>query len=84
MRGRLTQCLVDQLIAIEFSDDTLIDPDFAIMICESTAAGLKLLSKEERVEFTVLLIELSKSYSNPDHKEFVVSLPEALGLDEET
>ena len=49
MKAKLTQCLVDQLI--EFSDDAHIDPDFAVKICESTAAELKLLSKEEFVEF---------------------------------
>ena len=81
MKARLAQCLVDQLIAIEFSDDTLIDPDFAIRICEATGAELMQLNEDELFEFQTLLNELSKSYGNPAHRKFIISLSENLGLE---
>jgi len=81
MKARLTQCLVDQLIAIEFSDDTLIDPDFAVKICEATGAELMQLNANELSELRNLLNDLAKSYSNPDHKDFIMSLFEKFGLE---
>ncbi len=81
MKARLTQCLVDQLIALEFSDDTLIDSDFAIKIFETTGAELMQLNKNELSELRKLLNDLSKSYDNPDHRDFVISLPKNFGLE---
>jgi len=81
MKVNLLKCLVDQLIAIEFSDDALIDPDFAIKISETTGAGLIQLNENELSELRKLLNDLSKSYDNSDHRDFIISLPENFGLE---
>ena len=81
MKVSLLKCLVDQLIAIEFSDDTLINTDFEVKICEATCAELIQLNENKISELRKLLIDLSKSYDNPEHRDFIISLPENIGLE---
>lgn len=74
----LVKCLIDIILFMEFSED-IIDEDSAIEVMEKIAYELSLMDEEERKEISSLIVEFADDYSSKE-KEFIQSLPDALGL----
>lgn len=81
MKVKLLKCLVDQIIALEFSDDNSVHPDFAVKMMESTAQQLSEVGAKDMKELQKLLLELSVEYPDDKHRTFVETLFENFGLD---
>jgi hypothetical protein len=75
----LTKCLVDTLIALEFSEESQLGEDTVIQIIEQIGHELQSLPNADKELLIEKLNKLSKTY--PDQlREFIVLLPENLGL----
>jgi len=77
--NNLTKCLVDTLIAIEFSDEKVINKDLAVNLLEQLSAELYQLHKSDKDVLIEIIFQLSKEY--PDkYKQFIQELPDNLGI----
>jgi hypothetical protein len=75
----LIKSLIDTLIAIEFSTETIVDEDVAVEILEQISAELQTLSALDKATLVNEISHLSQQYPKEFH-EFVKSLPENLGI----
>ena len=76
LTNTLAQCLIQQLIALEFAEDDCVNPDFAIKIMESVAIELQSLGKQDAAILSGILDSLSVQIRNQEHKEFVSTFME--------
>lgn len=75
----LIKCLVENLIAIEFSDKSLVDEDFSINLIEQISFNLQDISNHDRNTLIHEFNSLSLLYEDTI-SSFVRKLPETLGL----
>ena len=80
----MTQVLV-QIIAqlamfLEFADDATLDADAAVKQLEDLAFQLQQLPPADRGEFIRLLSEVAGEWPGERERQFLLDLPEALGI----
>jgi hypothetical protein len=80
----MTQVLV-QIIAqlamfLEFAGDATLDPDAAVKQLEDLAFQLQQLPPADRGEFIRLLSEVAGEWPGERERQFLLDLPEALGI----
>ena len=75
----LVKIIVDILVAIEFSDEDLIDEDFTVSIQEQIAYNLQNLSEKDKKILADEIRTYADSY-NGEKIIFVKDIPNALGL----
>jgi len=76
----LTKSLVDQMIALEFSNESEINEDFVMKIMEQTGANFALLDQVGVEEFRGFLVKIADSYEIDEHRNFTLSILEDFGL----
>lgn len=76
---QLVKAIADIAIALEFTDETLINPDVAIELQESIAGTLQSLDNVDREDITEAFLTISTLY-NGDTADFVRSLPDNYGI----
>ncbi len=76
----ITKVMLDQMIAIEFSNGDQVDEDIAVKILEQTAANLLALDSEEITKLDSLLMDISKEYDLEEHRDFAQSVLENFGV----
>jgi hypothetical protein len=74
------KAIVDLAIFLEFTDSALLDDDAAVKAMEQLASELQCLDEQARLELSKQIKALSTTYADAKTREFVSSLPEALGL----
>jgi len=75
----LAKCIFEILASLEFSDDEMINEDFALKLMESAAAEIIQLDYGSRERFVQLLAEISEHYDG-EMKEYLINFPEAVGI----
>jgi hypothetical protein len=82
MKSRpLYDAVIDALMFLELSDDSVVDPDAAIGIMESIAAHLRDMDAGERRELAAYARELAMRSEDPKQGEFLRDLPHSLGVE---
>ena len=76
----LVKAIVDLAIFLEFTGSQLIDEDVSIQAMEQLASELQLIDTNAKIELARLIRSLAEAYADFPTREFVESLPEALGL----
>ncbi len=81
MDNCLLKCFIDTLIFLEFSDASIIDEDISIGLLEQFSYNLSFMNDNDKKELAKNIELLALEY--PVEKEdFILSLPESLGLKE--
>jgi len=80
MNKILVENLVDILIFLEFTDEKLLNLDTSVEMQERISLLLQGLLKEEKKHLLYLLKENTKNYESEKLKNYILSLPETLGL----
>ncbi len=76
---KLVKLLIDNLILLEFTDNQLMDEDYAVQIMEGIASELQSMDDESKKRLLSRIDSMIDSY--PDtRRDFVKNLPETLGL----
>jgi len=78
--NHLVKAVVDLAIFLEFTDDGLIDQDSAINAMEQLAAEMQMISKDDQDKLTQHIISIAASYEDLKIKQFIIELPNSLGL----
>ena len=76
---KLIKCLVETAVFLEFSDETIVDPDSSIEMLEAISSELQGLSSDDIEYFNEQIREISNSYFD-EKKEFVMGLSKHLGI----
>lgn len=76
---QLVKAIADIAIALEFTDETLINPDVAIELQESIAGTLQSLDNVDREDITEAFVTISTLYDG-DIADYVRSLPDNYGI----
>ena len=76
---QLVKIIADIAIALEFTDETLINPDIAIELQESIAGTLQSLDDVDREDIADAFVTISTLY-NGDIADYVRSLPANYGI----
>mgnify|MGYP001025914437 CR=1 FL=1 len=82
MSSQLTQLvriIADIAIALEFTDETLINPDVAIEMQENIAVTLQYLDQADREEIAVAFENISILYEG-EVADYIRSLPANYGI----
>jgi hypothetical protein len=74
------KAIVDLAIFLEFTGPEDLDEDAAVRAMEQLASELQCLDDQARLELSKRIKVLSTAYADAKTREFVSSLPEALGL----
>lgn len=74
-----TKVIIDVAIFLEFTGEDLLNSDSAIGVMEQISSELRRMPKQERQIFADQCRELSDTYG--EKKDFVMSLPETLGVE---
>lgn len=77
---QLVKVIADIAIALEFTDETLLNPDVAIELQESIAANLQSFDEAEREVIAGEFIYISALY-NGKIADYVRSLPANYGIE---
>ncbi|HDT6546924.1 TPA: hypothetical protein QFT03_003940 [Kluyvera ascorbata] len=76
---QLVKVIADIAIALEFTDETLINPDVAIEMQESIAGTLQSLDDVDREDIAGTFVSISTLY-NGEIADYVRSLPVNYGI----
>jgi len=76
---QLVKIIVDIAIALEFTDETLINPDMAIEMQESIAGTLQSMDEVDREEIAGAFVSISALYKG-EIADYVRSLPDNYGI----
>ncbi|MFD1554499.1 hypothetical protein ACFSHT_02505 [Paraburkholderia silviterrae] len=74
----LVKAIVDMAVFLEFTDEDVLNPDISMAALEQLANELQCMSESEKSSVAECIRELATSYG--ERSEFVVSLPENLGI----
>lgn len=77
---QLVKVIADIAIALEFTDETLLNPDVAIELQESIAANLQSFDEAEREDIAGEFIYISALYDGKI-ADYVRSLPANYGIE---
>ena len=77
---KITKSLIETLASIELADDDLIDPDFAVKLCEQVGAILQNLDDLELKEINRTISVLIKETTDEDRVEFYEDFIENFGI----
>jgi hypothetical protein len=77
------RALIDLAASIELSSDDEIEPQTATALLDDLASTLEELTDEEHDELIDLIEELAEETRDPDRREVLLDLPDALGLVED-
>ncbi|PRY29004.1 hypothetical protein [Pseudosporangium ferrugineum] len=80
MNRILLRALVGLAVSIELSSDEEIDPRTATTLLDDLAADLDDLSESERDELLDFIEELADATRDPERREVLLDLPDALAL----
>jgi hypothetical protein len=78
MTAALARIVIDISIFLEFADDATVDPDAAVAQLELLGGRLQELPADDRTALAAAVRELATA--EPEHADFVRSLPETLGF----
>jgi hypothetical protein len=76
----LVQVIAQVAVFMEFADDATLDPDAAVKQQEDLAFQLQQLPPADRSEFIRLLSEVAGQWPNERERQFLLGLPEAIGI----
>jgi hypothetical protein len=76
----LVQVVAQLAVFLEFADDATLHPDAAVKQLEALAFQLQQLPPADRREFTRLLDEVADEWSTVREREYLHSLPAAIGI----
>lgn len=79
---KLIRCLVETAIFLEFSDESVVDPDSSIEMLEVISSELQGLNSSDIKYFKEQIKEIANTYFD-EKKEFVIGLPKYLGIENE-
>ncbi len=79
----LAETLVDLAWFVEGAEDEQMDPDDAVKALEGVAAGLNLLSDDQRSQLLKLLGTMAQAETDPARREFLEGFPSGFGLVED-
>lgn len=74
----VAKALIDVALFFDSVDDDVLDPGIAVEALEQLAANLQSASDVARSDLTDAITKLAADY--PRHRDFVLELPDALGL----
>ena len=74
------QVIAQVAVFMEFADDATLDPDAAVKQQEDLAFRLQQLPPADRSEFIRLLTEVAGQWPNERERQFLLDLPEAIGI----
>lgn len=80
MHQILVKAVVDLALFLEFSSDKIVDTDAAIEAMEQLASTLQAMNSDDQFEFVNITRELALEFGNVHEREYVIKLPNALGL----
>ena len=75
----LARVVADIAIFLEFSDESILDPDASIAQLELLASRVQALPERQRRGIAGALRSLAPS--EPAHEDFLRNLPDTLGID---
>ena len=78
----LMRVVIELVAWFEFVPDGVLDPDVAVKEMETVVFLLQQLSPEERHEFVAFIEREADATTMDDHRAFLRSLPEAIGLED--
>ena len=78
---KLVKCLVEQISAVEFADEELIDSDFAVALMESVSAELGDLDAESLGEVQQSLTKLASDTEIGEKRDFVSGFLDNIGVE---
>ena len=76
----LIKAIADIAIFLEFSSDSVLNPDASMGALEQLSAELQLLDRTDCEVVIHQFRRISKNYEDEQMAQFVESLPETLGL----
>ena len=76
------RCLVETAIFLEFSDESVVDPDSSVEMLEAISSELQGLNSNDIKYFKAQIKEIANNYFD-EKKEFVIGLPKYLGIGDE-
>jgi hypothetical protein len=80
MNRVLVQVIAELAMFLEFADDATLDPDTAVKQLEDLAFQLQQLPAADRIEFIRLLNEVAGEWPGERERQFLLDLPEAVGI----
>ena len=78
---KLVKCIVEQISAVEFADEELIDSDFAVALMESVSAELGDLDAESLGEVQQSLTKLASDTEIGEKRDFVSGFLDNIGVE---
>lgn len=76
---QLVKAIADIAIALEFTDENLINPDVAIVMQEGIAGTLQSMDEVDREDIADAFVSISAFY-NGEIADYVRSLPDSYGI----
>lgn len=76
----LLESTADLLAFLELSDDSVVDPDAAVVQMEAVAGRLQSLTTSDRRVLTDAIHALAIRQEREDRRSFVQDLPNSLGI----
>jgi len=83
MNTSIARAVANIAIFLEFSNDEILDADAAVGAMEQLAADLQSLDGHAQQQLSTAISSIASEYG-AEEKEFLVGLPENLGLEVET
>lgn len=78
--AKLSEIVLDCIAFLEHMPDEVIDPDAAVKMLESIAAGLGELSEADQQAFIAVAARLAEDAHGDAHKELLLSIGEMTGI----
>jgi hypothetical protein len=79
IEDHLVKAIIDIAIFLEFTEAGLLNEDAAVGAMEQLSGELQQMDEYDQKELSQKIIALAPAHGSP-HKEFIETLPEALGL----
>lgn len=76
----LMDAIINTIVFLECSDDSVVDPDAAVAVMEQIAYSIQKLGLEEQAAFHDRIRHQLRQAMPPKVRECLESLPEVLGL----
>jgi hypothetical protein len=72
--------VADVATSVDLADEESIDTDFAVDLQEALAAGFDAMSEDDRLAVAHLIAAYADEQPDPERRQNMLDLPEALGL----
>ena len=79
MNEIIVRCLVELIVALEFSTEDQMNPDFSIQLLESVSASFGEMSNEETELFMSSARKFADEYDNIEIQDFIRNKEKIMG-----